>query len=70
MIRRTRGCARKFGANDNSKMQEPEEQSAAEFYCPNCARPVADPLVCGDCQAVICRVCGTPLERADELGIG
>jgi len=45
-------------------------QPAPEFYCPTCAKPVADPLVCGDCRAVICRVCGTPLERIDDLGIG
>jgi hypothetical protein len=50
-------------------MPEPE-QASAEFYCPTCARPVADPLVCGDCQAIICRTCGSPLERIDELGIG
>src|SRR4029079_7530270 len=37
------------------------------LYCPQCARPVNDPLTCGDCSAVICRVCGTPLESADEL---
>ena len=41
-----------------------------EFYCPTCAKPVPDPLVCGDCRAVICRTCGTPLERIDDLGIG
>jgi len=41
-----------------------------EFYCPKCAKPVLDPLVCGDCSAVICRVCGTPLEGIDDLGIG
>jgi hypothetical protein len=29
-----------------------------------------DPLVCGDFSAVICRVYGTPPERADDLGIG
>ena len=50
-------------------MSEPESASA-EFYCPTCAKPVPDPLVCGDCHAVICRACGTPLERIDELGIG
>ena len=33
-------------------------------------QPVADPLACGDCSAIICRKCGTPLERVDELGIG
>jgi hypothetical protein len=40
------------------------------FYCPNCAKEVDDPLTCGDCSAVICRRCGTPLESADELGMG
>ncbi len=40
------------------------------FYCPVCAREVTDPLTCGDCSAVICRVCGTPLEAADDLAIG
>ena len=40
------------------------------YDCPQCQKPVADPLVCGDCTAVICRVCGAPLELADELGVG
>jgi hypothetical protein len=40
------------------------------LYCPNCAKEVTDPLTCGDCSAVICRTCGTPLESPDELGIG
>jgi hypothetical protein len=40
------------------------------LYCPNCAQEVSDPLICGDCSAVICRRCGTPLESPDELGIG
>jgi hypothetical protein len=40
------------------------------LYCPTCARKVEDPLVCGDCSAVICRACGTPLESADELAMG
>jgi hypothetical protein len=31
---------------------------------------VHDPLICGDCSAVLCRVCGTPLESADELAFG
>ena len=34
------------------------------------AREVTDPLTCGDCSAVICRVCGTPLEIPEELGMG
>jgi hypothetical protein len=52
----------------------PESQRAQPpktvLYCPSCAVEVTDPLVCGDCSAVICRVCGTALESPDELGIG
>jgi hypothetical protein len=51
----------------------PDEETPAKtplLYCPNCAREVDDPLTCGDCSAVICRLCGTPLESPDELGIG
>jgi len=48
----------------------PPTQKAAELWCPSCARAVHDPLVCGDCSAVLCRVCGTPLESADELAFG
>jgi hypothetical protein len=43
---------------------------AAPFYCPVCTLEVSDPLTCGDCSAVICRRCGTPLESSDELGMG
>jgi primosomal protein N' len=46
------------------------ESESAEFYCPQCQRPVPDPLTCGDCGSQICRQCGTPLERIDDLGIG
>jgi hypothetical protein len=52
---------------------KPLPQSGAQgpvLYCPQCAREVLDPLTCGDCAAVICRQCGTPLESSDELGIG
>ncbi|MBT9330711.1 hypothetical protein [Paracidobacterium acidisoli] len=45
-------------------------QPATGLWCPVCARSVSDPLVCGDCSAVICRVCGTPLESPDELAFG
>jgi hypothetical protein len=49
----------------------PEPQKpAVVFYCPVCAVEVSDPLTCGDCSAVICRRCGTPLESSDELGMG
>jgi hypothetical protein len=40
------------------------------LYCPRCSQEVVDPLVCGDCSAVICRRCGTPLESPDELAMG
>ena len=46
------------------------QQANDALYCPNCARMVADPLTCGDCSAVICRVCGTPLESSSDLGMG
>lgn len=51
-------------------MPEAQEQRIEQFYCPACNKAVSDPLVCGDCMAVICRTCGTPLERVDDLGIG
>ncbi len=41
-----------------------------EFYCPNCKKPIPNPLVCGDCGSLLCRDCGTPVERIDDLGIG
>ena len=54
--------------------QTPQPASNGEnrqiLYCPTCAREVDDPLTCGDCSAVICRVCGTPLEVPEDLGIG
>lgn len=49
---------------------EPEKKEAPLFYCPRCAREVTDPLTCGDCAAIICRQCGTPLEVPDDLAIG
>ena len=51
-------------------VDETEEQESQPLYCPVCGVDVPDPLVCGDCAAVICRKCGTPLEKVDELGIG
>jgi hypothetical protein len=51
-------------------MPEEVASSRVEFYCPRCHTAVTDPLVCGDCTAIICRICGTPLERVDDLGIG
>jgi len=51
-------------------MAEDPLPQPADPYCPQCARPVGDPLRCGDCGSWICRACGCPLEQADELGIG
>jgi len=53
----------------NPEPQSPQQSNDA-LYCPNCARQVADPLTCGDCSAVICRICGTPLESSSDLGMG
>jgi hypothetical protein len=50
--------------------QEEAGELQLQFYCPACQKQVENPLVCGDCAAIICRQCGTPLERVDELGIG
>jgi len=46
------------------------QHSNDALYCPNCAREITDPLTCGDCSAVICRICGTPLESSSDLGMG
>lgn len=51
-------------------MSENASQESQPLYCPLCGETVSDPLVCRDCGAVICRKCGTPLEKVDELGIG
>jgi hypothetical protein len=58
------------GFHNMPDTDKPASSSPEAFYCPNCAREVSDPLTCGDCSAVICRVCGTPLEAAEDLGIG
>ncbi|MGD0988100.1 MAG: hypothetical protein ABR874_09825 [Candidatus Sulfotelmatobacter sp.] len=61
----------KFPSNMATRPETPPPESApGSLYCPNCAKEVNDPLTCGDCSAVICRRCGTPLESPDELGIG
>jgi len=54
----------------SDRREEKNVPQGAGLWCPMCARAVSDPLVCGDCSAVICRVCGTPLESADELAFG
>jgi hypothetical protein len=54
----------------NHKSGGSQDSGGTLLYCPQCAQEVHDPLTCGDCAAVICRRCGTPLESPDELGIG
>ena len=51
-------------------MADTETEDNEVLYCPNCEAAIDNPLVCGDCAAVICRMCGTPLEKMDELGMG
>ncbi len=51
-------------------MPDSKTEQKEQFYCPTCNQAVTDPLACGDCTALICRRCGTPLERVDDLGIG
>jgi hypothetical protein len=58
------------GASGWNCMAESKNAEREPLYCPACEAEVPDPLVCGDCGAVICRKCGTPLEKIDELGIG
>jgi hypothetical protein len=50
--------------------QQAATHSDDALYCPKCAREIIDPLTCGDCSAVICRICGTPLESSSDLGMG
>jgi hypothetical protein len=57
-------------SKSETRNQVSSEKVEPEFYCTQCAEPVLDPLKCGDCASQICRKCGTPLERIDELGIG
>lgn len=51
-------------------MAEADPRAQGELYCPQCAAVCDQPLVCGDCRAVICNRCGSVLENADELGMG
>ncbi|HUZ45992.1 MAG TPA: hypothetical protein VMW54_05095 [Terriglobia bacterium] len=51
-------------------MEDAEDLERGTLYCPKCKTVVEDPLVCGDCAAIICRRCGAPLEEIDNLGVG
>jgi ATP-dependent Clp protease ATP-binding subunit ClpC len=58
-------------ARDAARKSSPKRpRSPEDFYCPRCDEGVNDPLTCGDCSAVICRQCGTPLEAPDDLAMG
>ena len=54
---------------DPGEERKPSTPPSA-MYCPVCAVEVDDPLTCGDCSAVICRRCGSPLEIPDDLAMG
>ncbi len=56
--------------NSGPENQSTPSKASEILYCPVCAIEVTDPLTCGDCAAVICRRCGTPLESPDELAMG
>lgn len=58
------------GPKDERELKDREFVESSLLYCPTCAREVPDPLTCGDCSAVICRVCGTPLESPEDLAMG
>ena len=50
---------------------EPPETSSTEdsdsgFYCLTCKKRVSDPLACGECSTLICRICGTPLRMPED----
>lgn len=53
------------------KLESPAESTVDDtdwlLYCPTCNHTVKDPLTCGECTTVICRVCGTPLRMPDYL---
>lgn len=70
MLRREAKSRARDSPDSVTIMGAEERETPVEFYCPRCHCAVQDPLVCGDCSAIICRRCGTPLERVDELGIG
>jgi hypothetical protein len=69
-MERARGATLTHSMPENQPASTPPAPAPQPLWCPACARPVDDPLVCGDCSAVICRVCGTPLESPDELAFG
>ncbi len=50
---------------------EPEkgstEDADSSFCCPKCVRGVNDPLTCGECSTMICRVCGTALRMPEDV---
>jgi len=52
-----------------SAAQAPTQQ-AGDFYCPDCAKDLPVAWTCEACGSAICPSCGTPVELADELGIG
>jgi hypothetical protein len=52
------------------RLTPPGRHERVWLYCPQCAHQVTHPVTCGECSAVICRVCGTPLESSGKPAIG
>jgi hypothetical protein len=50
--------------------KQPLRSEPGVYYCPGCAKPIDETLTCPHCGSLICPRCGTPLESADDLGIG
>ena len=44
-------------------------EEGESLYCPQCQKECDQPLVCGDCQAVICNKCGTVLEKVADTQV-
>ena len=67
---RSRRCLRRSRVTLKPRSSEAMSSPQLDYYCPQCQKAAENPLVCGDCASIICRQCGTPLERIDDLGIG
>ena len=53
-------------AAQTSERDEPLDEGT-ETLCPGCGRAVTDPLMCGSCSTMICRLCGTPLDITGQV---
>ena len=63
-------CQAAFAVPPAGSLSGAAAQEAGDFYCPACAKELSAALICEACGSAICSTCGTPVELADELGIG